>query len=35
MKKILNIEQYIKVSDILFLILKHSFNIFTLKDLRK
>ncbi len=34
-KKILNIEQYIKVSDILFLILKHSFNIFTLKDLRK
>ena len=34
-KKIVNIEQYIKVSDIFFLILKHLYNIFTLKNLRK
>ena len=34
-KKIVNIEQYIKVSDILLLMLKNLFNIFTYKNLRK
>ncbi len=34
-KKIVNIEEYIKVSDILLLMLKHLYNIFTLKNLRK
>ena len=34
-KNIINIEQYIKVSDILLLMLKNLFNIFTYKNLRK
>ena len=34
-KKIDNIEKYIEVSDILLLMLKHLYNIFTLKNLRK
>ncbi|MDC3068680.1 hypothetical protein OA265_02480 [Candidatus Pelagibacter sp.] len=34
-KKIINIEKYIKVSDILLLLLKHLYNIFTLKSLKK
>jgi len=34
-KKIVNIEKYIKVSDILLLLLKHLYNIFTLKSLKK
>ena len=34
-KKIVNIEQYIKVSDILLLMLKHLYNMFTFKNLRK
>ena len=34
-KKIVNIEQYIKVFDILLLMLKHFYNIFTFKNFRK
>ena len=34
-KKIVNIEQYIKISDILLLMLKHLYNMFTFKNLRK